>query len=244
MTMLKTPSLFTVETVTKLTVLRTQTADDNYSFLILKRPSDFTFTAGQCVKIGLVGTLSSEARIFSIASIPDEKDMIILVKNGDSDYKKKVLALKPGEQVAASSPTGGFMFDKKAPAVMIAGGMGIAPFRSIVKDVIDSGYRQPINLIHLSRDTNPPFKQDFLALQQQFEFFHFSHFANEDKRPNLQKLILRFVNDSSSENPAYYLAGPVELVDSCWQALLLFGVDPLKIHTDFTLPVTAYHGLS
>jgi len=92
------------------------------------------------------------ARRFSLSSSPTEVDAIaITAKLTESPYKQRLASLQPGEIVEVRGPIGHFVLDAKRPAVMIAGGVGISPFRGMVRYAADVGLPVPIRLLYSAR---------------------------------------------------------------------------------------------
>jgi glycine betaine catabolism B len=108
-------------------------------------------------------------RYFTIASSPTESEFHLGVKFygdaasgvGSSTFKKKMLALQPGDRMMAGQLAGDFTlprdFDKKL--VFLAGGIGITPFRSMIKYLSDragekAGGKQP-DLVLLYSNRTP-----------------------------------------------------------------------------------------
>jgi ferredoxin-NADP reductase len=78
------------------------------------------------------------ARTFTIASAPGEPLVQITTRlsTSPSTFKQALCSLSPGSVVEASSPGGQFVYtDAARPAVFIAGGIGITPFRAILSDL-------------------------------------------------------------------------------------------------------------
>lgn len=218
--------------VNRFTVLEKQSVSSDYSLLILKKPVNFVYKAGQCIKVGFLDMGNEDAKIFSIASSPTEDRIILLVKHGSSAYKKRLIAIKPGSELLVGEPMGGFEFDDLRPAIMIAGGMGIAPFRSIIKYAIESRREQKTLLIHLHPGSHSPFAKDFTNWQQQHKFLQFKLLNESSKRLDLQNLLLQQRADSGLASPVYYLAGPPEMVTSCRQTLDDSGVHSELVRAD------------
>ncbi len=76
-------------------------------------------------------------RHFTISSSPTESDFLRITTRirEDSGYKKTLNELQIGAEIEGEGPNGTFIFAKSetGPQVFIAGGIGIAPFRSIIK---------------------------------------------------------------------------------------------------------------
>ena len=87
-------------------------------------------------------------RYFTIASSPTEEEIKLGIKfyEGSSSFKKKLASLNPGDKIFASQLSGNFTLpkEKDKKLVFIAGGIGVTPFRSIIKDLLDRGERRDI----------------------------------------------------------------------------------------------------
>jgi ferredoxin-NADP reductase len=94
-------------------------------------------------------------RYFTIASSPTEPDLRLGVKfyEKPSSFKKKMLEMSRGNEIMAGQLAGDFTLprDKKKKLVFIAGGIGITPFRSMVKYLSDRGEKRPIVLLYSNR---------------------------------------------------------------------------------------------
>ncbi len=96
-------------------------------------------------------------RYFTIASSPTESNLRLGVKfyEKPSSFKKKMLEMAPGEEIMAGQLAGDFTLprDKKKKLVFIAGGIGITPFRSMVKYLSDRGEKRAATLLYSNRTT-------------------------------------------------------------------------------------------
>ncbi|HUX21389.1 MAG TPA: oxidoreductase, partial [Spirochaetia bacterium] len=91
-------------------------------------------------------------RYFSIASSPTEEKLMIAARfyEGSSAYKRELSKLEPGKRVVAAELSGDFVLpqDPAIPLVFIAGGIGITPFRSMIKYLVDKGEERKITLVY------------------------------------------------------------------------------------------------
>jgi len=89
-------------------------------------------------------------RYFTLASSPTEPDIRLGIKFYDkpSSYKKSLLAMDVNSEIVASQLAGDFTLPKKIDGkyVFISGGIGVTPFRSIIKNLID--INQKVDIIH------------------------------------------------------------------------------------------------
>lgn len=92
-------------------------------------------------------------RIFSIASAPVETEVIRFGLNTaerSSSLKTALLALEPGEIVAATSVGGDFLLPRDAsrPLLFVAGGIGITPFMSHLEQLSKSGENRDVVVLY------------------------------------------------------------------------------------------------
>lgn len=132
-------------------------ANDIYDF-VFKNNSPFNFIPGQYLEWTLdVKKQDSRGnrRYFTISSSPTELDIRIGIKfyENSSSFKKSLLNLKAGDKVLAGSLSGDFTVtkSKEEKFVFIAGGIGITPFRSILKYLIDKNIKKDIILLYSNK---------------------------------------------------------------------------------------------
>lgn len=94
-------------------------------------------------------------RYLTIASSPTERQIQFGVKfyDNSSSFKKSLLLAKPGQKIVASQLAGDFTLprDKNKKLVFIAGGIGITPFRSMIKYLLDVSEKRSIVLFYLNK---------------------------------------------------------------------------------------------
>ncbi len=91
-------------------------------------------------------------RYFTVASSPTEDEIRLGVKfyESSSSYKKALMVLDSAKTIVASQLSGEFTLpkNKNKKLVFIAGGIGITPFRSIIKYLADTGEKRDVTLIY------------------------------------------------------------------------------------------------
>jgi len=116
----------------------------------------FSYRAGQAASIAAGAGAPTP---YSIASSPSETArygwLEFLVKvDGSSRFGAIVGGLQAGARLDLTGPAGGFTLDRVRdgePILLIAGGTGIAPMRSIIREAIDSGRTGALSLVYSSR---------------------------------------------------------------------------------------------
>ena len=121
-----------------------EVAKDTYDF-VFTTDRKFKFKPGQYMEWTFEhkGTDNrGNRRYFTIASSPTEPNIRIGLKFYPemSSYKHHLLEMKPGDIIVASQRAGDFTLprNKKKKLVFIAGGIGITPFRSMLKYLVDT----------------------------------------------------------------------------------------------------------
>ncbi|MHB1865218.1 MAG: FAD-dependent oxidoreductase [Candidatus Saccharimonadales bacterium] len=96
-------------------------------------------------------------RYFTLASSPTEENVRIGVKFYDqgSTYKQAMLKMTPESWVVADNIAGDFTLprNKKQKIVFIAGGIGITPYRSMIKYLIDKNEARDIVLLYAANSS-------------------------------------------------------------------------------------------
>src|SRR3989344_7842471 len=119
-------------------------AENTYELTFEIVEPGFSFTAGQYVWVILpkydYDDPKGERRAFSICSSPANGNKISIVfRNSDSSYKKTLLKLPVGSEVNISGPFGTLALPQSptVPVVFIAGGVGIAPYLSLIRSSLE-----------------------------------------------------------------------------------------------------------
>lgn len=125
---------------------------DTYIF----RPSSpITFEAGQYGHLRLTGMPPEErsVREFSFASAPgDEEIWFGIDSRSASPYQQALRSLKPGDTAELFKIKGHMQWPPQTPeVVMIAGGVGVTPFRSELRDLIHKSLPIQATLVHVDR---------------------------------------------------------------------------------------------
>lgn len=113
------------------------------------------YIAGQFVEIELDQTATDERgrkRWFTLCSSPTEELLAIAtrISSSSSKFKEQLNALSPGKSLSISEPLGDFVLpiDPSTPLVFVAAGIGITPYRSMVKWLTDTKQTRSIELIY------------------------------------------------------------------------------------------------
>jgi ferredoxin-NADP reductase len=234
---------------------RNLVASGTMSFTFAK-PPDWTFQAGQFVDISLIDPATTDAegdtRGFSLSSAPSEDVITITTRLRDSAFKRNLQQMPLGTQVRVEGPFGVLtMEDESRSAVVLTGGIGITPFRSILVEAASrGGLRQRVVLIHSNRrPDDAPFLEELFQLAQADTNLSFVPTMTDadasgdwsgERGPIDLALLRRHLQDVSHAiyflegdgEPIYYLTGPPGLVRSLRVVLQEAGIDERDIRTE------------
>ena len=135
------------------------------SFLTLSANVIIYFTPREAMDIGGVkDDPKGPIRHFTIASSPTENFIMISTRIRDTPYKKRLASLEEGTVVKVRGPEGKFVLhdDYSKTAVFLSGGIGVTPFRSMVKNATDKRLPVKIALFDSNRnEQNILYKDEF-----------------------------------------------------------------------------------
>ncbi|HXI84821.1 MAG TPA: FAD-dependent oxidoreductase [Verrucomicrobiae bacterium] len=207
----------------------------------------FVFKPGQCIRITLLDPLYKDkkgnARDFSIASSPGDPSLMIATRMTGSAFKRSLADLPVGSSVRVNGPYGEFLHDVDPvrPAIFLAGGIGITPFRSMIKHAMEQHSTQRLTLVYCNRT---PDDAAFLDELQDWEKENpnFRVIATMTQPQNPGKtwtgrtgyVGVRFVKEHLCEQTpsVYCVAGPPRFVSAVAEVLAIAGVNEGDIRTD------------
>jgi ferredoxin-NADP reductase len=211
-----------------------------------EKPTGFTFKPGQAIDVVLLAPTAADAssrHTFSIVSAPYENELIVATRMRDTAFKRALKALPIGSRLAIEGPFGSLTLhnDRARPAVFIAGGIGITPFMSMLRQATKERLSQQVLLLYTNRrPEDAAFIDELKGLERQNESFRLiaTMTALGDLRRPWDRetgqidgpFIKRVVADLSK--PIYYVAGPPGLVEAMRRTLNDAGVDDDDIRSE------------
>ena len=210
------------------------------------RPSsgndEINFKAGQYLAMSFEsGNKPSPMRCFSIVSSPAESN-IRLGMRSSGVYTKKLAHLKPGTNIYLQGPFGEFTVKQSTQdVVMMAAGIGITPFISILKDLTQTN--APINayLIYSSRNNqNIPFYDELTQLSAKNPRIKVLYTSeNGQKNTNakiytgkVNKELLDKLTNNRYDGREWMICGPAKYMSSITKILQDNGVRDKNIHSE------------
>ena len=225
---------------------RQEVAEGTMAFQF-EKPAGWTFKAGQFIDITLLEPSETDAegntRGFSIASAPHEETIMVATRMRDTAFKRVLKILPLDTAVKIEGPFGNLTLHNNAarPAVLLAGGIGITPFRSILFRAANEKLPHRIFLFYSNRR---PEDAPFLGSLQQLENENpnYKLIATMTGMENAHQpwdgetglingeMLARYLQNAVL--PIYYIAGPAGMVKGLHTMLNDAGVDDDDIRTE------------
>lgn len=219
----------------KLTLISKKTEAPGVESFIFEPMESPSWKAGQYLHYVLPHNPADERgteRWFTIASAPFEKRVMVttrLAAEGGSTFKAALDALPVGESIEASDVEGDFVVDDVAQEyVFVAGGIGITPFHSILKEADHAGTALRVTLLYANRDANVPFKDELDAWAARNPNLVIRYLTSPARID--EDAITAFVPDL--HKPVFYVSGPEPMVKSLSTMLESMGVPAPHIKLD------------
>ncbi|HJV11695.1 MAG TPA: FAD-dependent oxidoreductase [Burkholderiales bacterium] len=138
----------------------------------LEKPAGFQFKAGQAIVLELLDPPAEDGqkrRTFSLVSAPFESTLVIATRMRDTAFKRALRALPDGASLKLTGPIGQFtLADAARPAVFLAGGIGITPFMSMLRQAAQNQSPQTLLLLYSNRrPEDAAFLEELQALERQ-----------------------------------------------------------------------------
>ena len=157
-------------------------AEGTMAFHFVK-PAGFDYQAGQSIDLTLLNPPETDAegntRTFTLASAPFDSDLMITTRMRDTAFKRVMGKASPGLEVKLEGPSGSFVLHRKVerPAVFLAGGIGITPFLSIVRQAVHNKTAHQLYLFYSNRRPEDTAFMEVLAegRKKESEFSSDSH---------------------------------------------------------------------
>ncbi len=220
------------------------TGTDLYDF-VFTPDKKLKFKAGQYLEWTL-GHDSPDSRgnrrYFTIASAPSESDIRMGVKfyPNSSTFKKKLAGLSAGDVIVGSQLAGEFTLpkDKNKKLVFIAGGIGVTPFRSMVKNMLDTREQRDVVMFYSARTPTELAYRDIFDQAVREKRLKMVYTVNDAPAGwrgltgyITADMIMREAPDCARR--FFYISGPRSMVVMFEDALKKLGVPKNQIKTDF-----------
>jgi len=209
----------------------------------VEKPQGFQFQPGQycLVTVPAMGFEDERGlrRPLSIASSPLESELLFVTKLSGSAFKRTLAEMAPGAVLSLEQPFGTLILpeDTATPLAFLAGGIGIAPFRSMCRFAADKATGHTITLFYSGRTPEEtPFVEELLRLPGQNSRLSavvtMTRVEDPAKWSGLTgRLSAETIKAQCAtwEAAMYYIAGPPAMADAMKQTLDTMGIPSGRI---------------
>lgn len=217
-----------------------------------EKPAGLSFKAGQFMELVLIDPPETDAegnaRALSIACSPDDPFLAFATRVRDTAFKRTMRSVPIGTVVGCDGPFGDLTLHNNAsrPAVLLAGGIGITPFRSFVRWASHKGLDHRILLFYSNRrPEDAAFLDELTQIESQNKNFTFvptmSHMGDSSASWtgatgfidfDLIKKHLPAPGTDGLSTPMFYIAGPPAMVEAMRAMLNAGGIDDDDIRAE------------
>ncbi len=224
-----------------------QLSTDTYEF-VFANDSRLSFAPGQYMEWTLPHARSDNRgnrRFFTLSSSPGEREVRMGVKfyPRSSSFKRRLLRLRPGDRVAAGHLAGDFVLpkDRQEKVAFVAGGIGITPFASMIRHMLDTGDARDAVVIYANwREEDIAYRGPLQEAASRLGIRTVHALSALESIPEDWEGRRGFIDADliREEVPDYlertfYISGPQVMVAAAKKAIASLGVKSSRIRTDY-----------
>jgi len=177
-------------------------------------------------------------RHFTISSSPTEGNILRITTRirEESGFKKSLDELPIGAQINGEGPNGVFIYDEKEilTNIFIAGGIGIAPFRSMIKYVADNNLTTSIYLIYSNSEDDFVFRKELDEIVASHPNIKIQYVVTSTEG-HLDQAKIKAILDIwhlEFDIPTFWLCGPPSMIDAMEKVLEEMGINTNHIRSE------------
>jgi ferredoxin-NADP reductase len=210
--------------------------------IVLDVPDWAGHRAGQHLDVRLTAEDGYQAgRQYSIASAPGESVAITVERLDDGEVSPYLTEeLRPGDGLELRGPIGGyFVWDVEhgGPLLLVAGGSGVVPLRSMLRHRRLSGSGVPARLLYSSRTIGDVIYREELA--EPADAVEVVPTLTRQQPPGwtgharrVDAALLQEVAWPAEETPLAFVCGPTSFVETVASGLVAMGYEPRRVKTE------------
>jgi len=221
---------------------------DGTRLFIFDKPEEYTFKAGQYVAMEVPKMEDIETdkrgliRSLSLSSAPCESELYFAMRHGDSSFKQTCWKLLPGSTVVITKAVGFFILpgeEDTRPRVFLAGGIGVTPVRSILKQAEHEKSERDFTFFYSNRFTKDA------AFNEEIKNIKLAHLRfvtvlskseepcageNDERGYICEETLKKYIQDIP--DCLYYIVGSPQFSEAVENVLTDLGVPKEQRHMD------------
>ena len=230
--------------VATVEVIEALTHDITRLLLRVSEPAIFSFLPGQYVDLWVPGA-DDARRSFSLANLPGDGLLELMIKRYPGGRLSGMLdgQIQPGQQIRFTGPYGVFHLRRsERPILMIAGGSGMAPILSVLRQLAAEGCERPVRFFYGARAQRDLFHLEEIAqLGARLNDFRFTPVLSDTNRFVHEAVDEFLAQTDSFATPDVYMCGPPPMLEAAEPMLIeTHKLDEQRIFQDkFTIAAEA-----
>tara|TARA_Y100000310_G_scaffold334233_1_gene413477 strand:+ start:10472 stop:11161 length:690 start_codon:yes stop_codon:yes gene_type:complete len=225
---------------TEATLIEKKDLTHDTKLFFLQLDNSLSFSPGQFVMVNVDKSDKTLSRAFSIASLPNDENIIELcikiLPHGTVSLLFDSLPLQ--SRLSVKGPLGPFSVrSKEKELVFIAAGTGIAPIRSMLFSLAKENSKTPISLFYrFKSDADKLFYGELEALKQKLPQLKIIYSVSNPspawsgESVRIHECIKKYINNP--ENKDVYICGPPMMVQDTIPALVELGFNTNTIYKE------------
>ncbi len=223
---------------------RLEVAEGTMAFRFSK-PGGFAFKAGQAISLELIDPpkeSGQSSRTLSLVSAPFERELVVATRMRDSAFKRALKALPDDASARIDGPFGDLtLAGTERPSAFIAGGIGITPFMSMLRQAAQDRSPRRVFLAYSNRrPEDSAFLDELQGLERRNKHFRLMATMTDMTKSAREwsgetgfvdaGMLKRLVGDLAA--PIYYVVGPPAMVEAMQRTLSGAGIAEDQIRTE------------
>ena len=212
----------------ELPVAETKQETPTIKTIKLQLNQKFEYKPGQymMMELDVDDPENGNTRPLSIASSPTENFLLFSTKNSQTLFKQKFNSLKISDRVKLKGPMGIFVLKEDAKEIIfLGGGIGITPFRNMIKYATDKKLPIKLTLIYSNKTSNDiVYKNEWPIFEKQNPNFKVVNTITDNTKGwngmtgRINEGMIREFCDNIN-NAIFYICGPPGMFDGLFQLL-------------------------
>ncbi|WP_040600577.1 2Fe-2S iron-sulfur cluster binding domain-containing protein [Patulibacter medicamentivorans] len=187
-------------------------------------PAGFSFTPGQYVDLWVPGTDGDERRSYSLANLPGDGVLELVIRRYAGGRFSGMVGVAGqvgvGDELRFTGPYGTMALRPgERPVLLVAGGSGIGPILSLLRELAAAGTARPVRFLYgARREADLPLREEIAELGAQLADFAFVPVLSEQSWDGATGLVheaaARLVADGELVDPVVCTCGPPPMIEA------------------------------
>lgn len=179
-------------------------------------------------------------KYLSFSSSPERDYVEVTKKISESEFSRRLMSLRPGDEVLLKAPMGKTVFRDGTDRIgFLIGGIGITPVISIVEHIVGRGLETDVALLYMNRTLEETaFRLELEEWSEQKENIRYYCFLTREEPMDGRCAAGRIDRDAVLERiddcgeRTFFVYGPPKMVEAMGDLCRQVGCDPERLKTE------------